>query len=620
VTTTRLRLGIVGVVAISLFATLFIRLAHLQFVHGTDARQAAARNTVRVVTLPAARGRILDRDGTVLVDNRASNVVAVDPAVDERERGPLLDRLALVLGVDRPVLEARLGDRRASPYLPVPVAEELPDDAVIRLREQADDLPGVVAQRVATRSYPFGSLAAHILGYVGDSPDDGRAVGRAGVEAIHDDDLRGVDGEVRMEVDADGRPLRVLERRPPVQGADVVLSIDADVQRVTEDALAEGLAAARARPDADDGSPLVADAGSAVALDPRSGAVLAMASYPTFPLPELANGVSPAEADLLFGTGSGAPFVNRALRGYAPGSTWKLVTATAALTSGLISPSTVVRDGGTFTIPGCATGCERQNAGAAAYGPVDVSRALAVSSDVFFYAQGAGFWQRRASLGETRLQDVAASLGFGRPTGTDLPDESGGRLPTPASRAALHAEDPAAWPEGRWFVGDDVNLAIGQGDLAVTPLQLANAYAAFGNGGTRYAPGLVLRVQRQDGTVVRTVDPEVAGEVELPEDVRRAVLDGLVGATTDPDGTATQAFAGWPSDRYPVAGKTGTAQAKPKQDSALFAAVAPLADPQVAVAVVMEQAGFGADAAAPVARRILGVASGVEPPPEAVAP
>ncbi|MCI3950473.1 MAG: penicillin-binding protein 2, partial [Acidimicrobiales bacterium] len=213
-TTTRLRLGIVGVVAISLFATLFIRLAHLQFVHGTDARQAAARNTVRVVTLPAARGRILDRDGTVLVDNRASNVVAVDPAVDERERGPLLDRLSLVLGVDRPVLEARLGDRRASPYLPVPVAEELPDDAVIRLREQADDLPGVVAQRVATRSYPFGSLAAHVLGYVGDSPDDGRAVGRAGVEAIHDDDLRGVDGEVRMEVDADGRPLRVLERRP----------------------------------------------------------------------------------------------------------------------------------------------------------------------------------------------------------------------------------------------------------------------------------------------------------------------------------------------------------------------------------------------------------------------
>ncbi len=169
-------------------------------------------------------------------------------------------------------------------------------------------------------------------------------------------------------------------------------------------------------------------------------------------------------------------------------------------------------------------------------------------------------------------------------------------------------------------MGDDVNLAIGQGDLAVTPLQLANAYAAFGNGGTRYAPSLVLRVQRQDGTVVRTVDPRVAGKVDLPDDVRRAVLDGLVGATTAPDGTATTAFAGWPSDGYPVAGKTGTAQAKPKQDSALFAAVAPLADPQVAVAVVMEQAGFGADAAAPVARRVLGAASGVEPPPEAIAP
>jgi penicillin-binding protein 2 len=207
---------------------------------------------------------------------------------------------------------------------------------------------------------------------------------------------------------------------------------------------------------------------------------------------------------------------------------------------------------------------------------------------------------------------VAAAFGFGARTGTDLPDESGGRLPTPATRAALHAEDPAAWPEGRWFVGDDVNLAIGQGDLAVTPLQLANAYAAFGNGGTRYVPGLVLRVQHQDGTVVRTVEPRVAGRIPLTDDVRRPVLDGLVGATRDPGGTATSAFAGWPSDRYPVAGKTGTAQAKPKQDSALFAAVAPATDPQVAVAVVMEQAGFGADAAAPVARRILGVASGVE--------
>jgi penicillin-binding protein 2 len=613
VTTTRLRLGILGVVAISMFATLFVRLAHLQLVDGVDARQAAARNTVRVVTLPAPRGRILDRDGTVLVDNRASNVVAVDPAVDEADRGPLLDRLSVVVGVPRAVLEARLGDRRASPYLPVPVAEEVGDDVMIRLREQGDHLPGVVAQRVATRSYPFGTLAAHVLGYVGESPDDGRTVGRAGVEQVFDRDLRGVDGELRMEVDADGRPLRVLDRRAPEQGNDVVLTIDADVQQAAEASLTEGLAAARSRPDADDGSPLVADAGSAVALDPRSGAVLAMASSPTFPLPELANGVSKAEADLLFGEASGAPFVNRAMRGYAPGSTWKLVTATAALTSGLITADTRLQDRGTFTIPGCVSGCTRQNAGGAAYGSVDVRRALAVSSDVFFYTQGADFWQRRGALGETRLQDVAASLGFGAPTGTDLPDESGGRLPTPASRAALHAEDPAAWPEGRWFVGDDVNLAIGQGDLAVTPIQLANAYATFGNGGTRYIPRLALRVQRQDGRVVRTVEPRVAGRVPLEEDVRRPVLEGLVGATTDPEGTATSAFAGWPSDRYPVAGKTGTAQAKPKQDSALFAAVAPVTDPQVAVAVVMEQAGFGADAAAPVARRILGVASGVEP-------
>ncbi|MBA2625592.1 MAG: penicillin-binding protein 2, partial [Acidimicrobiia bacterium] len=215
----RARLGVLGIVALSLFATLFARLAHLQLVDGPQARLAAERNVVRVVPLPAPRGRILDRDGAVLVDNRASNVVAVDlGALPEGGQRPLLRRLSEELGLPRRVLSARLRDRRPSPYLPVPVAEEVPDEVVVRLRERG--VPGVVASRVATRSYPLGTLAAHVLGYVGDEG------GRAGVEQAAESDLRGVDGELRLEVDAEGRTLRVLGRRAPVQGHDVVLTLD----------------------------------------------------------------------------------------------------------------------------------------------------------------------------------------------------------------------------------------------------------------------------------------------------------------------------------------------------------------------------------------------------------
>jgi penicillin-binding protein 2 len=614
-----LRLGILGVVALSLFVTLFARLSHLQLLHGPEYRRAAERNTVRTVAEPAPRGRILDRDGTVLVDNRPSNVVAVDRALVRApaERKALLDRLSRFLGVPPSELADRLGDRGANPYAPVPVAEDVDEPIMIRLREHREELPGVVVQRAAVRSYPFGRLAAHVLGYVGqmtaeEVADRGRreapgaTIGKAGAERTFDDHLRGVDGELRVEVDADGTPLRVLGRRPPVAGDDVVLSIDAGVQQVAEAALASGLAHAQQRRFVGTGERFAADAGSVVVLDPRAGTMLAMASAPGFDLPGLADGVSHAEAAALFDEVR-APFANRAVLGqYAPGSTWKLVTATAALREGLLSPTATVRDDGTFTIPGCVRDCERGNAGGAAYGTVDLARALSVSSDVFFYAQGAAFWRDQARFGSTPIQDAAAALGFGTATGVALPTEAEGRVVTPDARQLLHADDPAAFPEERWYVGDNVNLAIGQGDLTVTPLQLATAYATFANGGTRLRPNTALRVQERDGTTVRTFPRRVAAQVELPEQVREPVLRGLVGATAT--GTAAAAFAGWPHASLPVAGKTGTAEAHPKQDTALFTAAVPAGPavtPRFVVSVVMEQAGFGADAAAPVGRAVL---------------
>src|SRR4051812_37010553 len=384
--TPKLRLAIVGIVSLSLFAALFTRLYFLQVLAAPEYKLAAKANQVRIVSDPAPRGRILDRNGKVLVDNRASNVVAIDRSKvrDGKGRQELLTRLSVVLGVTPDELNKRYNDQRVSPYTPVPIAEDVPEDVLVLLRERSAEFPAIVAKRVAMRTYPNGALAAHVLGYVGEVNQDeldqnpgqyelGDTIGKAGVEKIYEPDLRGADGEERIEVDADGVPIRVLTRRPPVQGSDVVLSIDVDVQRAAEEALAQGLLSARGRAFEENRTRkglLKADAGSVVVLDAKEGTVVAMASYPTFDPSMLVNGISKDEAKLLFGDTSGAPFTNRAIQGqYHPGSTWKLVTADAAVRSGLIPPGYSINDSGTYTLPGDCTGrgCLRHNAGSRAY-------------------------------------------------------------------------------------------------------------------------------------------------------------------------------------------------------------------------------------------------------------
>ncbi|MBW8825734.1 MAG: penicillin-binding protein 2 [Acidobacteria bacterium] len=625
----RLRLLIVGVVGLSLFAALLARLWYLQVLTAPQFKLQAKQNQVRVVKVAAPRGRILDRNGVVLVDNRASNVVAVDRSrLTADERAPLLERLSRVLHIPDVELSRRLDDVTVSPYTPVPLAEDVPEPTMVTLRERQEDFPGVVARTVAVREYPHGSLAAHVLGYVGEVNDTdmadnqgeyqlGDQIGKAGVERTYEKELRGAAGEERIEVDAKGTPIRTLSRRGPVQGSDLVLSLDINVQARAEASLSQGLAAARGRPFEKDKGLLVADAGAVVVLDAKEGSVVAMASYPTFDLPGLANGVSKAEAAKLFSPSSGAPFINRAIQGqYAPGSTWKLVTADAAMRTGLVSPNYTYNDTGSFEIKECVgTSCIRHNAGSRAFGRVDFRRALTVSSDVYFYNLGSMFWQRRKSghFGETPIQESAAALGFGRKTGVPLQGESEGRVPTPETRAELHRTKPKLYPTGGWFEGDNVNLAIGQGELGVTPIQLANAYATYANGGTRFSPNIALRVQRQDGTVVRDIAPRVLPDsLALSPQVRQPIMAGLAGVVSDPDGTAFNAFASFPLRSYGIAGKTGTAQAKPKQDTALFVGYGPTSDPRYAVAVVMEQSGFGASAAAPVARRVFSAIAGVD--------
>jgi penicillin-binding protein 2 len=607
----RLRLAVLGVIVVSLFAALFTRLWYLQVMDAEEFKVQAQQNQLRLVYEEAPRGRILDRNGRVLVENRVSAAVTVNRVQLKEHQAEVLPRLAALLGITVDELQERIADPRFGPYKPVPVAEDVPEDTIVYIKEHASEFPGVDAAKLARRSYPNGNLGAHVLGYVGEINDTeledrkaagyrlGDSIGKVGVERAYESDLRGTPGVTKLEVDSHGRVLRTLAARPPVQGGDLQLSIDLDVQRLAEESLQNGLEAAGRTFDENEKKFFLAPAGSVVVLDPRDGSVLAMASYPTYNPAEFVNGIRPEVFRALNDPAGHFPLNNWAIQGqYAPGSTFKLPSAIAAMRRGIINERTTFEDKGSLRVGNRTF----RNAGERAWGRVNVTRGLAVSSDVFFYTLAANLWTQRSQHGETPIQETARELGMGEKTGIELPSEARGRLSDPTVRKKLHDDHPQAFPESRWFAGDNVNMSIGQGETVVTPLQIAVSYATFANGGTVYEPKVGARVLRQDGSVIREVLPTELRKVDLPPAIRNPILAGLRGAVTDPNGTAHGAFAGF--DGFPVAGKTGTAQVHKKQDTAIFAGFGPMNDPQYTISVVMEEAGFGGSVAAPVARRI----------------
>jgi penicillin-binding protein 2 len=635
-----LRMGVLGIVAISLFAALFSRLWFLQVMSAPTFAVAAQTNRERVVAIQPVRGRILDSQGQVLADNRLSNVVTVDRKAIAKtsERDILLANLAPILGVPVDTLHARVNDQRYSPLLPIPLAEDVPEATVMHIAERESDFPGVQAKEVALRVYPYGSRAAHVLGYVGainDTEykalkDDGYSledqVGKDGVEKIFEKDLRGTPGSITLEVDSAGRVLRELSRTDAIPGRDVQLTIDLRVQALAEDSLATALLNARTRTPKDNPNHFAAPGGSVVVLDPTTGAVVAMASYPTFDPREFVGGVDSDRYKQLLDPNNNFPLTNRAIAGqYAPGSTFKMITAAAGLAVGVISSGTRFLDAGHYTVPDCkGEKCTFSNAGGEQNGWVTMPTALAASSDVYFYSIGADLWRFRNQY-NLAIQDTATAYGFGADSGVPLPGEQGGRVPTPEQKQAAHDQNPTAFPFGQWFTGDNVNLAVGQGEMLTTPMQLANAYAAFANGGTVYSPNIVSRIldpTTGEGTVPRVdreIGPRVLRTLALPPAVRDPILSGLIGAVGSANGTAAPVFSTFPLSQYPIAGKTGTAQTAGKQaqfDTSLFVGFGPVGSPKYVVAAVLEQSGFGAQAAAPVVRRVFESLGGFMPLPD----
>jgi penicillin-binding protein 2 len=627
----RLRLGILGIVIVSLFAALFARLWYLQVMATKEFKHAAAALQTRTILQEAPRGRILDRNGIVLVDNRISVIVTVDgkKLTDVQKRdlnsyNALLDRLATEITrympdqpIDRAFLERRMADKRFSPYLPVPVVDDVPKPLELYLAEHHDMFDDVVSVKQTTiRSYPLGRTASHVLGYVGAITQEeldvrttntktyslGDEIGKTGVERTYEDDLRGTPGRQVLEVDAKGNTVRELTHVAPVAGDDLYLTIDANVQAITEQALRDELTNAHNRRNKD-GSYNAAPAGASVLIDPNNGQVIAMASYPDFDPAEFTRPIPSDRWEQLNDPNLFFPLNNRALQGqYAPGSTFKLVTALAGLRTGAISPATTLNDTGVFNVPGCSgEQCSFTNSGGTKHGTVNLRRALTVSSDVYFYSLGSQFWGNRSTFGDP-IQATAQDLGFGSETGIPLPGEQTGFVYTPDTLKQIHEKYPLDYPNGDWFTGNNIQLAIGQNVVAVTPLQLANAYATLANGGTLYSPNIALKVQRPTGELVRSIEPRVLHQVQMPPEVRDPLMEGFTGAVNSPEGTAYGAFRGFPN--WQVAGKTGTAQVTGKTDTALFVGMGPAEAPAFVGGAVLEESGFGATAAAPVIRRV----------------
>jgi penicillin-binding protein 2 len=631
----RLRLSVLGVVAVALFAALFARLYDLQIVGSPEFQVQAEANRVRLVQIPAPRGRILDRNGKVLVDNRIAVLVAVNRSefndLPEDERNVLVMRLTGELNrvgknITAEKLTRRVNDERFSRYAPVPVASDVPEELKIYLEEHAAEFPSVTVERTAVRTYPYRQLGANVVGYVGKINETELAavgqekakpytlnddIGKTGVEETYESDLRGTPGLRQIEVDAQGDAVRVIKETLPEPGSDVVLTLDIDLQALAQRKLEQGLAAARGRAARNGNPENRGTRGAVVVEDPNNGQVMAMASYPTYDPTAFVDGIDDAEWAHLTDPANNYPLNNWAIQGqWAPGSTFKLFVGYAALQSGLMASDTVFYDQGGYSIPGCAGAkCYRRNSGGAQYGRLTIPEAITVSSDAYFYNVGAQFWLQRDHLGgDAGMQQYIQGWGIGEETTIPLSGEASGWLPTPERRRDFCEKVDCVDPE--WRAGDNVNLAVGQGDLVLTPLQLANGYATFANGGTRYQPKIALQIKPPEGDPV-DIGPKAITRVDLPASVRDPLLEGLLGVTRR--GTAASAFSGFDLDGFAVAGKTGTAQVDGKADTAVFASFGPAPAPEYAIAVFMEESGFGGSNAAPVSRALYDALSGAVP-------
>jgi penicillin-binding protein 2 len=610
-----LRVAVLGAFALVMFSIIFFRLWYLEILSGDKYLAEAQNQRVRDFTIQAPRGKITDRHGNVLVDNRTALALQIHteelPAVAKKRHQEFKKLAGITDGLSPKEIRRNIRvQTKEAPASPVTLERDVPYDLIYYIRENQEKYPGVSVDKVYVRNYPQGDLAAHILGYVREasaeqlkeprfqSAKPGDQVGQAGVEDTYDGVLRGTNGETRVTVDASGRPTGgTLSERAPRAGNNLTLTIDDRVQQAGEAAIGN-----------------FSTPGAFAVMNIHDGEVLGMGSSPTYDPSTFAKPfLTQSETDAIFGQPGSlipGPIIDRADTGaYPTGSTFKPITALAALSTGTITPSTIYNDTGSLQLSQDLT---VHNAGGAVNGAINLEDALKVSSDVFFFNQGV---QLQSESNEP-LQHWAETLGLGSPTGIDVPGERAGLVPSPEWRNEGFKRDTdpdspggsqVLLSEGEtfdrpWTVGDNANLAVGQGDLQADPLQMAVVYGALGNGGDVLRPHVGLRVEDQAGRVVQQIDPQPRRHVDIKPEWQNVILSGLHRAAQEAGGTSYQVFGNYPVG---VAGKTGTAERIGQEDQSWYVVLAPYPDPQIVCAVTIEQGGFGVDSAAPAARNIL---------------
>lgn len=573
---------IVGIV----FLFLVIRLWHLQILNADNYQAMSENNRLRFVPIAASRGAILDRTGKVLVSNRPSFSLAVVPQ-EVTDKEALLTLLSDLLGLDRVDMAERWEKNKGrAKYYPIVLASNITRDHVEIVEENRMRLPGIEIEMKPVREYSSGQLAAHLLGYIGEVSEKelnaegfedynpGDYIGKNGIERALEKELHGGDGGRQLEVDARGRVLRTISESYPTVGNSVVLTIDAAIQKQAEHAFGE-------------------QAGAAVVMDVTNGEILAFVSNPGFD-PSLFSGKLPPDVWQGYLDDKRHPLENKALSGqYPPGSTFKMVTALAGLQNNIIQDSTSVNCSGTYDLGTSTFKCWNKKG----HGTTNLRKSLRESCDVYYYQLG-------EKLGVDKIAAAAQAFRLGQPLGVELLNERSGLIPTSEWKQKRFGK--------RWYHGETLPVAIGQGAVLLTPIQLASMTATIANEGTIYRPHLVKRIVDADGKTLKETKTEIIGTASFSKESFRIVKQGMYAVVNESGGTGAMAR----QYDVKVAGKTGTSQVVKLRDSklgtpyqyrdhALFVAFAPYDNPEIAVAVVVEHGEHGGAAAAPIAGRML---------------
>jgi penicillin-binding protein 2 len=597
-------------IVVGIFFLLFLRIWFLQIMQGASIMLKSRQNQTRIIRINAPRGIFYDRNGKIMVSSRtARNVMAVPD--DVKDKPDVIKLLGRILNMSEAEIRAKLKPdvKQLShySYQYVPIKKDVDPTTIIKLYESKMDLPGVEVDPVPLRYYANGELASHLFGYIREINEKeleslknngyrtGEIIGKSGLEKTYEPYLKGVDGGIIFEVDIHDRPLRRLEYREPQPGNNLFLTIDYKLQKVAEQALEEQFQYTQTHTKYKN-----AKSGLVVALDPRTGDILAMVSKPGFDPNVFVGPMTSAVAKQLYNNPLN-PFMNRVLQGeYAPGSTFKPLTVIAALMEDKVTLADRFYCNGYDPIWGKRFKCwtVTNSVKVPIHGNQNIIDGLKNSCNIVMA-------ELARRVGPDVLARYARNFRFGKPTGIDLaPGEKIGFVPDPEWKRRHYKE--------KWYPLETLHFGIGQGYLTVTPLQLAQFYAGIANDGRIYRPRLVSKITNAVGEQIVAYKPEVMADLKISPKADAIVKQGMVEVVSI--GTASAPFRGFPVDKYPVAGKTGTAQKPPYDSNGLFACFAPANKPEIVIVVVVEQGGGGSSAAAPVARKILETYFNIERP------